>query len=109
MHGIADAVNEWITGQRGYAQSRIASVRDNAVRILDSDGANEVTVPVVGDAMSPSWHPAGTMIAYNTYGPQSRIIIYDLRTGRNRDFAEGARGPPGQPVESTGAVATLTG
>ena len=26
-----------------------------------------------------------------------------------RDFGEGARGPPGQPVESTGAVATRTG
>jgi len=86
VHGIADAVVEWITGQRGFAQSRIAFIRGNVVRIVDSDGELEQTLPVLGAAMSPSWHPSGGLIAYSTFGPESRIVIYDLRTGRARDF-----------------------
>lgn len=86
VHGIADAVEERITGQRGIAQTRIAFIRGNVVRIVDSDGQNEIALPSVGASMSPAWHPSGTMIAYNTFGPESRIILYDLRTGRMRDF-----------------------
>ena len=86
VHGMADVIHEWITGQRGYAQSRIAFVRGNAVRFIDSDGALEQSLTTVGAAMSPSWHPSGSMIAYNTYGPQSHIVLHDLRTGRIREF-----------------------
>jgi len=87
VHGAADLVQEWMTGQRGAAQTRVAFVRGNAVRIMDSDGEFEQTLPVMGAAaMSPSWHPAGTLLAYHTYGPESRIILYDLRTGRTRDL-----------------------
>jgi TolB protein len=86
VHGVADNIEEWITGQRGIAQTRIAFIRGSAVRIIDSDGHEEQTFPVQGAAMSPSWHPSGSMIAYNTYGPESRIFIHDLRTGRSRDF-----------------------
>lgn len=86
LHGMADAIHEWITGQRGYAQSRIAFVRGHAVRIVDNDGEQEQTLPMAGAAMSPAWHPAGSMIAYNTFGPESRIVMHDLVTGRTRDF-----------------------
>ena len=86
VHRIADTIHEWITGQRGMAASRIAFIRGNVVRVIDSDGDGEQALPVVGSAMSPSWHPNGTMIAYNTFGPESRIVIYDLRTGRVRDL-----------------------
>lgn len=86
VHGIADAVEGRITGQRGIAQTRIAFVRGNVIRIIDSDGQNEVALPSVGASMSPAWNPTGTMLVYNTFGPESRIIIYDLRTGRTRDF-----------------------
>jgi TolB protein len=83
---MSDAIHEWITGERGYSQSRIAFVRGAAVRLIDSDGALEQTLPTVGAAMSPSWHPSGSLIAYNTYGPLSHIVLYDLRTGRSREF-----------------------
>jgi len=86
VHGIADGIEQKITGQRGIAQSRIAFVRGNVIRIVDSDGQNEQSLPVVGESMSPSWHPSGMMIAYNTFGPESRIILVDLRTNRVRDF-----------------------
>ena len=84
IHGISDAIEEWITGQRGIAQSRIAFVRGNVVRIIDSDGAEEFSLPAAGEAMSPSWHPNGHLIAYNTFGLESRIVVHDLRTARSR-------------------------
>jgi len=86
VHGVADVIQERITGERGMAQSRIAFIRGTGIRVVDSDGEQEQQIPVVGAAMSPSWHPSGTLLAYNTYGPESRIVIYDLRTGRARDL-----------------------
>ncbi len=86
LHGVADEVEEWITGQRGVAQTRLAFIRGHVVQLIDSDGAEEQSLPVVGAALSPSWHPSGALIAYNTFGPDSRIVVHDLRTGRARDF-----------------------
>lgn len=86
VHATADALEEWITGRRGMAATRIAFIRTNAVRFVDSDGEQDHTIPVAGAPMSPSWHPSGGLLAYNTYGPESRIVLHDLRTGRARDF-----------------------
>jgi TolB protein len=86
IHGMSDAVEEWITGQPGIAQSRVAFIRGNVVRIVDSDGEMEQTVSVVSAAMSPSWHPTGAMIAYNTIGPDARIVVHDLKSSRTREF-----------------------
>jgi TolB protein len=86
VHGMSDVVQEWITGQRGIAQSRVAFVRGNVVRIIDSDGAMEQTLSQISPVMSPSWHPGGQQIAYNTIGPDARIVVHDLRTNRTREF-----------------------
>lgn len=86
VHGIADVIEEWITLRRGIAQTRIAYVRGGDIHIVDFDGEQEQRVPVVGAALSPAWHPNGQLLAYNTYGPESRIVIHDLRTSRSRDF-----------------------
>jgi TolB protein len=86
VHGMSDAIEEWITGQPGIAQSRIAFIRGNVVHVIDSDGEMEQGISVVGAAMSPSWHPTGTMIAYNTIGPDARIVVHDLKTSRVREF-----------------------
>ena len=86
VHGIADQIEEWVTGQRGIAQSQIAFIRGNVIRVIDSDGHGERAIPVTGAAMSPAWHPSGTIIAYNTFGPGSHIVLHDLRTGRVREF-----------------------
>jgi TolB protein len=89
VHRTSDEVERWITGQRGIAQTRIAFIRGNSIQLIDSDGRNEQTIPANGAPMSPAWHPGGNLLAYNTVGPDSRIVIHDLRTGRVRDF--GAR------------------
>jgi TolB protein len=86
VHGIADAIEQWITGTRGISQTRVAFIRSNVVRLIDSDGHGEEALPMVGAAVSPAWHPNGGTIAYNTFGTESRIVLHDLRTGRNREF-----------------------
>lgn len=86
MHGVSDGVLESVTGQKGASQTRIAFIRADGVQIIDSDGFGDTTIPVLGPAKSPSWNPQGTMIAYSTYGPGSRIVVYDLRTSKTREF-----------------------
>jgi TolB protein len=86
VHGMADVIQEWITGERGASQTRLAFIRNNAVFVVDADGFGETPVPMIGPALSPSWHPQGTMIAYNTFGPESRIAVHDLRSGKTREF-----------------------
>jgi TolB protein len=82
VHGIADAIEEWITLRRGIAQTRIAFIRTNVVHVVDFDGQSEVALPAPAPALSPAWHPNGRMLAYNTFGPESRIILHDVATGR---------------------------
>jgi TolB protein len=86
VHGMADVVQEWMTGRRGMSQTKVAFIRGNVIHLIDSDAHGEQALPVVGAAMSPSWHPGGGLIAYNTFGPESRIVLHDVRTGRVRDF-----------------------
>jgi TolB protein len=88
VHRASDEIERWATGQRGIAATRVAYVRGTgdiaSIRIVDSDGANEITVPTEGTAVSPAWNPAGTMLAYTTYGASSRLYVIDLSTGRSR-------------------------
>ena len=84
VHGVADALEEWITGVRGVAQSRIAYVRGGELRVVDSDGAMDVRVPYDGRVLSPAWHPSGDLLAFNTFGLRSEVIVYDLRSRRSR-------------------------
>jgi len=86
IHGLADEVEEWITGRRGIAQTRIAFVRGGTIRFVDSDGQEERPLQMTGEALSPAWHPGGQMLAYSTFGIDSRIVLHDLRTGRVREF-----------------------
>jgi TolB protein len=84
VHGTADEVERWITGQKGIAQTRIAFAAGPHIRIVDSDGADDETTPVTGNAMSPSWNTTGTQLVYATFGTASRIMILDLRSGHSR-------------------------
>lgn len=87
VHGVSDEIERWITGQPGIAATRIAFVRGHVMRVIDSDGAYEVELPALASAVSPSWSPDGSTIAYATYGLQSRIHVLDLTTGRSRMLA----------------------
>lgn len=83
MHGVSDAVEEWMTGQKGIAQTRIAYVRDSRVWIVDSDGANPTAVTPRG--MSPNWAPNGRQLVYAVLdADMSPIMVTDLATGAQR-------------------------
>jgi TolB protein len=83
VHGVSDAIEEWITGQRGIAQTRIAFTRDGRVWTIDSDGAN--VIPVTPSGMSPQWVPSGRAIVYNVLdGSRDPLMVTDLSTGAQR-------------------------
>lgn len=85
-HGVSDAVEEWITGQRGIAQTRIAFTRGGRVWTVDSDGAN--LTPVTPSGMSPQWLPSGRGIVYSVLdGVRNPIMFTDLATGAQRLIA----------------------
>ena len=85
VHSASDSAVAIITeGPRGIAATRIAYVRGQTIRIVDSDGANDVQIPADSNATSPSWNPDGTRLTYNTYGANARIMMTDLATGHDR-------------------------
>jgi TolB protein len=83
VHGVADFVEEWIVGQRGIAQTRIAFTRGGRVWVVDSDGAN--VTPVTASGMSPQWLPSGRGLVYSVLdGTRNPIMTTDLATGTQR-------------------------
>jgi TolB protein len=98
VHGVSDALEEWITGVRGIAQTRIAYVRGGELRVVDSDGAIDVRVPAVGRVLSPAWHPSGEQLAFNTFGIRSEVFLYDQRSGRARAISPTRGGVNQTPV-----------
>jgi len=99
IHVVADEIERWITGTRGIAATRIAFIEGTKLKIVDSDGANERTLPTAGAALSPSWHPSGKSIVYVDADDRgTRIAQIDLRTGRPRLFSASNRGLNITPV-----------
>jgi TolB protein len=96
VHRTSDEIERWITGQRGIAATRIAYMRGPSIRIVDSDGADEITVPTEENGASPAWNPSGNMIVYSTFGVSranvaSHIVAIDLATGRSRTVVPARR------------------
>jgi TolB protein len=87
VHRVSDEIERWMTGQPGIAATRVAYMRGGSIRIIDSDGASEITVPTEPEGGSPAWHPSGSMITYTTHGTSSRILVLDLATARSRTLA----------------------
>jgi TolB protein len=91
LHAASDAIEEWVTGVRGIAATRIAFVRASRVYIVDSDGANEVLAAQVTPVLSPAWSPNGQHIAYSELSNTgSRIGVIDVASGSSRTLV--ARG-----------------
>ncbi len=85
IHVVSDEIERWITGTRGIAATRIAFIDGTRLKIVDSDGANPRTIPTVGAALSPSWHPLGRYLVYVDADDRgTRIAQVDLRTMKPR-------------------------
>ena len=92
IHVVSDEIERWITGTRGIAASRIAFIDGTKLKIVDSDGANERTIPTVGAALSPSWHPTGRYLVYVDADDRgTRIAQVDLRTMKPRLLSASSR------------------
>ncbi|MFL5484816.1 MAG: hypothetical protein ACJ793_04210 [Gemmatimonadaceae bacterium] len=99
IHVVSDEIERWLTGTRGIAASRIAFVEGTKLKIVDSDGANERTIPTAGAALSPSWHPSGRFIVYVDADDRgTRIAQIDLRTMRPQLLTASTRGLNITPV-----------
>ena len=57
LHAASDAVEEWVTGVRGIAATRVAYVRGSRIYVVDSDGASETLASQVTPVLSPAWSP----------------------------------------------------
>jgi hypothetical protein len=99
IHVVSDEIERWITGTRGISASRIAFVDGTRLKIVDSDGANERTIPTVGAALSPSWHPSGRYLVYVDADDRgTRIAQIDLRTMKPQLLSASSRGLNITPV-----------
>jgi TolB protein len=83
LHGVSDAIEEWITGQRGVAQTRVAYSRDGRIWLVDSDGAN--ANPITSRGLTPKWTPNGRALVYNYIDSDvSPIMLVDIGTGAQK-------------------------
>jgi TolB protein len=99
VHGVSDGIVEWIVGERGIAQTRIAFVRDGRVWTVDSDGAN--VIPVTASGMSPSWVPSGRALVYTVLdGARNPLMFVDLATGAQRVLSSTANSQEMSPTVS---------
>ncbi|HET9425410.1 MAG TPA: hypothetical protein VFO55_08570 [Gemmatimonadaceae bacterium] len=85
VHSASDSAVAILTeGPRGIAATRIAYVRGQTLRVVDSDGANDIQIPADSNATAPAWDPSGSRLAYATYGTNARILMTDLAAGQTR-------------------------
>jgi len=99
IHGVSDELERWITGTRGAAQTRVVFIDHGKLKIVDSDGANVRTLPTLGAALSPSWHPSGNSIVYvDADDVGTRIAQFDLRTMKSEILAASPKGLNISPV-----------
>lgn len=85
LHAVSDAVEEWVTGVRGIAATRIAYVRAGRIYVVDSDGAAETLASALSPVLSPAWSPDGSHVAYSELSSTgSRIGVIDLASGSSR-------------------------
>lgn len=82
VHGVADVVQQLVTGERGIAQSRIAYVDSGDLHVVDADGANDHVVLHGRKALSPAWRHDGRVLAYSDLTDAGTQIGWvDLSTG----------------------------
>jgi len=106
IHGVSDVLEEWMTGHRGIAQSRIAYVSNGEIRVVDFDGANDHAVTHADRAgvraMSPAWRRDGGTLVYSEMDDAgTQIALVDLASGQVRSLAATPRGLNITPVFST--------
>jgi len=97
VHGVSDGIEEWVTSQRGIAQTQIAFERDKRIWVVDSDGAN--ARPVTPAGLSAAWTPSGRALVYNVVdGRRDPIFVTELATGAQRTLTSPTPAQDGSPA-----------
>ena len=110
IHLMSDQIEEWITGTRGIAATRIAYVAGKNLHVVDSDGAVDEIIRTPGAALSPSWHPAGKSIVYSDFTDDgTQIAEVDLPSEKVRMLAATPRGLNITPVYTRDGLGLVYG
>ncbi len=88
LHGLADELEESLTGTRGIASTQVLFERGGRLWVVDGDGFGETPLGAASTPGSASWNPNGRAIAYSTYIP-SQIVLQELG-GSPRTLASGS-------------------
>jgi TolB protein len=97
VHGVADEVVRWATGQPGMAASRIAFVRQNSdgsrdLMLVDSDGENLHRIASAPHGLtSPAWAPSGGKLAYSYMREDGTWEVHERELESGKSWTVSAR------------------
>jgi TolB protein len=86
VHRAADEIVRVVTGEPGFAASRILFISNGRLFRVDADGARREMVSGPGiTTFSPAWDPTGTTAVYTElYDGWGRIVVHDVAAGTRR-------------------------
>jgi TolB protein len=88
VHGFADDIILYLTGERGVCESRIAFVGDatghKEIYLVDWDGARiDQKTDFRSITLSPAWSPGGDRLAFTSFAHGNpELLGLDLRSGK---------------------------
>jgi TolB protein len=100
LHGIADGIEQQITGVRGISATRILYSSAGRVWQIDSDGHGATALTGDVRAMSPAWNSKGTHIAYSILPNSGAQIVIREAGGATRQLGATPGGPNFGPAFS---------
>lgn len=75
LHNVSDDLEFFVTGTKGISSTRVLYESGGRIWQVDADGANPTPITTTGTAMSPTWHPKATHLAYMSFGANGTQIV----------------------------------
>lgn len=100
LHNASDDLEYFVTGVRGIASTRILYESGGRIWQIDSDGEGQTAITSGSTAMSPTWNPKATHIAYMVFGASGTQIVIREIGGPTRVLASASTGLNSTPAFS---------